>query len=278
MSKRFTYWNSFASTPPTTYLLDTAYGGGATFAWFPFILSASFSDPLCIIRRGSDNAQASFYLDANGFLSANSETSLGVSIATFCSGTTGYLVTGYSQVGDGENFTASSAANQAIIFESGAMVSLNGQSATRSVRNVHRYVLSSTFTVRSAFCVAKIDTYWTVAYQLASSFTGLNLGGTFAKICVFLSNVAYLLTGILNTNSNLISYLLKQGIWVNGNSESVGTMANDITVNRYLGRSDNPNLGLTGLSSGFVIYTDDRNAQRADIEANINSNYTPSIL
>jgi hypothetical protein len=93
-----------------------------------------------------------------------------------------------------------------------------------------------------------------------------------------LSNVAYLLTGILNTNSNLISYLLKQGIWVNGNSESVGTMANDITVNRYLGRSDNPNLGLTGLSSGFVIYTDDRNAQRADIEANINSNYTPSIL
>ena len=270
-------WNNVDVTINSNFLLDTTYGTTSLFTWFPYRVKANYTSPVAIIRRASDNMQKTFFFDSVGELSASSENSFGESISTFCSGTTGYLVRGYSQEDDGKYFEASSTVDQAVIFEAGAMVDLNGQTAIRSVKT-QIYTLSETITFRSAFVVVKVDTKTNYQWVLGASGIGAAIGSQNAGLPIVAYDGTTVVQGTTNdTDVHIATFLLQQGIWVDGVSEATGSMT-DIPITSILGRTDNANFGVTGRLSGFVLYADDRNTQRSSIETNINGNYTPSIL
>src|SRR5882762_7876216 len=73
------------------------------------------------VQRISDNAQQDIGFSANVLDTA--------ALATFCSGTTGKVVTWYDQAGGGNNLTQGTIANAPIIYQSGAVNALNTKPA-----------------------------------------------------------------------------------------------------------------------------------------------------
>ena len=74
----------------------------------------------CIqIKRTSDNATSNIDFDGEGVDEA--------AITSFCSGTTGYVITWYDQSGNGYNLTTT--ATDYYIYQSGALITLNGKIA-----------------------------------------------------------------------------------------------------------------------------------------------------
>jgi hypothetical protein len=95
-----------------------AFTAGLSGAWsVARRLVASYTSALIRVRRSSDNAE----LDINAF---NGILDV-ASIASFCSGTTGFVSTIYNQFGIASNLTAA-AANQGRIYNAGAVIVKNG--------------------------------------------------------------------------------------------------------------------------------------------------------
>ena len=88
------------------------------------------------VQRVSDNAQQDI-----GFSSGVLDTG---ALATFCSGTTGRVVTWYDQSGSGFNLTAPAFANAPPIYQSGAVKTLNGQPALFFDQIASSYLLNAT--------------------------------------------------------------------------------------------------------------------------------------
>lgn len=96
----------------------------------------------CIrIRRASDNTETDIGFTATGVVNTSS-------IATFCSGTTGYITTFYDQSGAGNNATQITAAQQMVIYELGAVPTINGRPAAYSANGIMGYLINKTSSVQ----------------------------------------------------------------------------------------------------------------------------------
>jgi hypothetical protein len=261
----------------SSFLLDTPQRTGANFAFAFFRLRANYTDPIAIVRRSSDNSQKAFYLDSNGVLSLSSEDGAGTTLGDWVGGGSGYLVTGYSQDTSGVTFTASNAADQMRIIIGGSLVSING--AVAMVGNRENYTISTSLTVNSAFIVAKNDGFNAANNVFAGNSQGFYFGGSFSGIdgIGMADGVSSLQTNVEDLNPHLASFLTDTGIYVDGSLGVSGTI-NDLTITRVAAREDNTSIGIDGKIACIVSYSTDKTADRAAIEANIDSNFTTSLL
>jgi len=102
---------------PFIGLLDTY--SGAAVAYSLRQLSSSYSGSAIRVRRSSDNTEQDI-----GFTSNELDVT---ALASFCSGTNGFVTTWYDQSGNGRNATQTTAANQPQIVSSGSVILENGK-------------------------------------------------------------------------------------------------------------------------------------------------------
>lgn len=103
-----------------TGILDT-YGSNIGAAYSVRLLSKTYTGDCMEIRRASDNATQNI-----GFSDNVLDTS---AIASFCSGTSGYVRTWYDQSGNGKHVQQTTATQQPRIFNEGSVVTLNNKPA-----------------------------------------------------------------------------------------------------------------------------------------------------
>ena len=259
----------------SSFLLDTPEGTGANFAFAFFRLRADYTDPIALIRRSSDNAQKAFYLDTNNVLSLSSEDGGGLTLGDWITTDDGYLVTGYSQDTSVVTFTAANAADQQRIIIGGSLVEIND--AVAMVGNQDPYVISTSLTVNSAFVVAKNDALNVVNAVFGGNGDNLNFGGTVVTGIGMSDGATVVQTGTEDLNPHLASFLADTGVYVDGSLGASGTIA-DMTITRVAARQDVAALAMNGKIACIVSYSTDKTADRAAIEANIDSNFTPSLL
>jgi len=267
-------------TISSAFLLDTPQGAGANFAFAFFRFRAAYNGFAALIRRSSDNAQKGFYFDTNNVLSLLSEDGNGLTLGDWITTDDGYLVTGYSQDTAGVTFTASNAADQQRIIIGGALVDLNA--AVAMVGANDRYVVSTSLTVKSAFIVAKNNLFARVNNVIAGNIQGFYWGGTLVGGIGMSSYEGmiykFLNTTINDTNTHLASFFTDSGIYVDGNLEASGII-DDVIVTRVVDREDSAlQMEMDGVVAAIVTYPTDKTADRAAIEDNIDSNFTPSLL
>jgi hypothetical protein len=102
----------------TAYLLDTY--SGADYAYDLRLLSSTYTGDAINVRRASDNAVQDIGFDANGDLDTSA-------LASFCSGTDGFIVRWYDQSGNGADLVQSSTSQQPQIVSSGSVILENGK-------------------------------------------------------------------------------------------------------------------------------------------------------
>jgi hypothetical protein len=87
-------------------ILDTYPGAEAAYSLR--LLSSTYTGDAVRVRRSSDNAEQNF-----GFVNGELDTT---SVASFCSGTDGFITTWYDQSGNGHNATQSTATQQPRLY------------------------------------------------------------------------------------------------------------------------------------------------------------------
>jgi len=269
-----------------TPLLDTYTGAAAAYSLRK--LRTAYSGSAIRVRRASDNTEQDIGFNIFGELDT-------VSLASFCSGTNGFVKTWYDQASTNDA-TQTNTSQQPKIYDSttGVITNNNGNLAVKFTRT------SSTSLSTPAFDM--IDTGWfcvTVAERLSTtgdqkyidSFGGLtdrtgimfqhasaglttmqatSSGGGGATVTGSISsNVTYLWTSE-NTLSNL-------NLYINGSSAgtasitSQGDDANGFTIGARKGGTQ---AFSDTYSSEIIYYRTDQSSNRTNIESNINTFYS----
>lgn len=115
-------------------LLDTYTGAAAAYSLR--LLSTSYTGSAIKVRRASDNTEQNI-----GFVDNVLDTT---SLASFCSGTNGFVTTWYDQSGNGRNARQTTAANQPQIVSSGSVITQGGKPSvyTPGSRNLNTGLLT----------------------------------------------------------------------------------------------------------------------------------------
>jgi len=252
-------------TPFTTGLLDDYSGAAAAYSLRR--LSSTYTGPAIRVRRASDNAEQDINFDIEGNLNTGA-------LATFCSGTDGFVKVWYDQSSNGNDATQTTTGNQPKIYDSSTGVQTeNGKPA------IYFDGADDTFTFTE---VSNITTLLLIA---APDDTTGN-GSCF----------------ILGDNNTFNYHSGDLGVWLhptfsaasvrNGNNYLNGTLTNLTTTTRttaqvslamfhdgtatgsQLFRDRAGTKHWTGTAQEFVIYPSDQSANRTGIETNINDYYS----
>jgi hypothetical protein len=130
----FTFLISYDEIPPADYLLLDDYPGAAA-AYSLRKLDKDYTGDAVRVRRASDNTEEDIGFDANGDLDTSA-------LATFCSGTNGFVKTWYDQSGNGNDATQTTTANQAKIYDSSTGVLTRNSLPTLSFNNTSFYPIA----------------------------------------------------------------------------------------------------------------------------------------
>jgi hypothetical protein len=256
------------------------------------------------VRRASDNTEQNIGFDSNNELDT-------VSLASFCSGTNGFVTTWYDQSGNGRDATQSTGANQPQIVSSGSVILDNGKPTIKfdgnsDFLNLSNYAnLFNNVGYADIFNVSKFSTS-TALMTLFFASTGGNANNRGRIIFgVFQDNKLYtggrrldtdigytqLSTGTISDNtqylqSSIISYAdsdLRQyvnGI-LDGENLNFQTDGNTDATNSKNSNGLDITIGSLGTANyynGFlqemIIYTSDQSSNRTGIETNINDFYS----
>jgi hypothetical protein len=100
---------TWEDVPAFTGLLDTYSGAAAAYSLR--LLDSTYEGSAIRVRRASDNAEQDIGFDGNGDLDTSA-------LATFCSGTDGFVKVWYDQSGNENNATQTTIGNQPKIYDS----------------------------------------------------------------------------------------------------------------------------------------------------------------
>ena len=120
---------------PVNFLLNTYSGAAAAYSLR--LLSGNYTGNAIRVRRSLDNAE----LDI-GFVGAGLDTN---TLASFCSGTDGFVTAWYDQSGNQRNLQQATLLSQPQIVYSGTILLYNGTPAINSATN--RNLVATSFTV-----------------------------------------------------------------------------------------------------------------------------------
>ena len=270
-------WSSYA------YLLDDYSGAAAAYSLRQ--LRSAYTGSAIRVRRSSDNTEQDI-----GFSNNELDTT---SLASFCSGTDGYVTTWYDQSGNGNDATQTTAANQPQIVSSGSVITENGKPAVQFDGNndsISTPTLISGTTARTIFTTVKATTVNSAIYQLTKLNSGAS-GSSWRSIIesseirirvegsagfayaggynsTSYSNFSLLWTsgGVQNVqmwqNSNTMAY-------TSGTSSDINTRNEGGTIGEYAGSDF-----FDGIMQELIFYPSDQSSNRTGIETNINDFYS----
>jgi len=247
-------WSSF------TGLLDIYTGAAAAYSLR--LLRAAYTGSAIRVRRASDNTEQNI-----GFVDNELDTT---TLASFCSGTNGFVTTWYDQSGNGYNATEATAANQPQIVSSGSVLD-----DVTLLDAGDKLVLNSTINSSelSVFAVLNpasggmlvnngLTSYlwyrdgFSVRWRTSVGNININASPTFGSVSID----SWIYDGTTGT------------VYQNGNSISSGAVSGNIGTKGIGDISTIDNL-VNGYRE-IVIYPSDQSSNRAGIETNMNNFYT----
>jgi len=269
--------NIVQNTSALDYLLNDYTNAAAAYSLR--ILSSTYTGSAIRVRRASDNAEQDIGFDANGDLDTSS-------LATFCSGTNGFVTTWYDQSGNSNNATQATAGNQPKVVDAGVLVTENGNPAIDFNGSSNELTSPSTITNEfvSIFGVFKTEkstgnqylfgvTNETSGTRRASWISGTNYysSGFISNLLIsaISTNTQYLGVNFFDNDLNQISgaingsYVSPSSLTLNNLSSPIIAIGNGGTFTEYH----------DGKIQEVIIYDSDQSANRTGIETNINDYY-----
>lgn len=264
----FTLAQSWEDIPAFTGLLDTYSGASAAYSLR--LLDSTYTGYAINVRRASDNAVQDIGFDANGDLNTSA-------LATFCSGTDGYVVRWYDQSGNGNDAVQATTSAQPQIVSGGTVVtdSATSKSTLNYAGNRWMQLTSAiSVTAQSLFFVEQIN-----AAILTNNSWSNNIG--FADATgLFFSNagVTSKFSGFSFYNTSLVSFHRDGANPVSAYQDSQQlTIVQDLVSTQtgtysYIGI--NGSRFYNRIMSEIIIYPSDQSSNRTGIETNINDYYS----
>ena len=244
-----------------TGLLDTYTGAAAAYSLR--LLRVAYTGSAIRVRRASDNAEQDI-----GFSNNELDTT---SLASFCSGTNGFVTTWYDQSGNANDATQSTAANQPKIYDSVSGVITMGGLLKPSLECSTSSLALTTAITPTNFCIihtsegvgfiADINQYIRI-----SDYYRYNIGGN--NYVSSDSNAANQSIYIGNRNGTTLNLRRNGSDMLSSPFTSVTNALNIVAI---LNRSS---LYFVGKSSEFIIYDSDQSSNFSGIETNINDFYS----
>ena len=261
---------------PADLLLDTYSGAAAAYSLRQ--LSSDYTGSAIEVRRASDNTTQDI-----GFVNNELDTS---TLATFCSGTNGFVTTWYDQSGNGNDATQTTASSQPKIYDSiSGVIEENGKPAVKFDGTDD--FLSNTFP-----SIISQPTYWFVTHNFhatPSAFDGViaNLSTSPEHRLILDASLIYSLQagGVLKYNSyqvsqSLISYKIDQSderFYLNGSEQTIsgGTSIGSDKLESIVLGALSQTYGYSPIQfQEIIIYPSDQSSNRSGIETNINDFYS----
>jgi hypothetical protein len=292
-------WGSYKATDRTsvednqgdyftqnTPLLDTYTGAAAAYSLRK--LRTAYSGSAIRVRRTSDNTEQDIGFNVFGELDT-------VSLASFCSGTDGFVKVFYDQSGNANDATQTATGSQPKIYDSvTGVVTENGKPAvefdgssdtfattyqpqlgTASTADLFTFAVSSQASSHTGTIWRASDGNSRVVFNRwqASSFQSLyrdnnNINVNAASSALSL-NQQYLLAGTL-VNGTVTNYV--DGT-TSGTSSGSFTGNIDLAAPFYIGSSGGSTERLNGNLQELVFYSSDQSTNRTNIESNIATFY-----
>jgi len=247
----------YTPPPPPGLLLEDYPGASAAYSLRNLIDTTT---SVVRVRRSSDNAEQDF---------TSAEITDGT-LATFCSGTDGFVAIWYDQSGNSNNAVQTAALTQPKIVSNGNITLLNGKpylicsTTNHMVKNYER--------PSYAFCVVEFNDL----FGGSSIRTVFGSGG---------GGLRYV-SGNIKSNDGY-DYVYQENVWYSNNVLTNPFPKNQLTLisakkgTSYSFGSSNSkilnstsNRGVGGYVSEIILYPTDQSANRAGIETNINTEYT----
>lgn len=265
---------SFIDSPGgglTGYLLDDYPNASVGFSFRK--LRASYAGSCCRVRRASDNTEQDI-----GFSGDVVDTA---AIATFCSGTTGFIVKMYDQSGNANDSAQTTTGNQYRVYNAG-MVTLNAKTAFETNGSTEHLVFTSGVNMSGVNWSSAVVTLRNSAQRsifMANSGSGgiltptiWNDGNLYAQ-----KAATYYFAAETSTSQVLLTSSLTAGtptVRKNGSPYSLSSGGNSgtDTINAIGIYSSTAFVG-QGKGQEFVLWPSDQSANMSGIESNINSYY-----
>jgi hypothetical protein len=273
-------WSSYA------YLLDDYSGAAAAYSLR--LLRSAYTGSAIKVRRASDNTEQDI-----GFVNNELDTS---SLATFCSGTNGFVTTWYDQSGSGNDATQSTAVNQPQIVSAGSVILKNGKpciqfdgtnddlintSTNEITTGTIISVVSSDSITQDSVCI-QISTFFTPTVNniaFSQGFGGVGTSDAFGTRSRGTSDIFRGKSG--KGTDQLLAFQygemgVSNNLYVDGvletasiGARNTGSDTNFVTLGSRVGFNY-----FNGKYSEAIVYLSDESANRTGIQDNINDFYS----
>jgi hypothetical protein len=254
-----------------TGLLDDYPGAAAAYSLR--LLDSTYTGSAIRVRRASDNAEQDIGFDNNEL-----DTT---ALASFCSGTNGFVKTWYDQSGSANDATQATTANQPKIYDSVSGVETeNGKPA------IYKQSQAALLSFNSAL-VNGANFLYTIVHGPLSAF-GRIADGVFMGPRTAINYRHDYDSGVVNqfnittvdaiTNQIILSSqrvaTTSASLYTNGTitTNGVVTAGTDVSTTQTTIFSNNQNI--TAKIQEFIFYNSDQSINRTDIEDNINDFYS----
>jgi hypothetical protein len=268
-------WRITASGPASLGLLDQ-YGGAAA-AYSLRNLSIYNASPVVRVRRSSDNTESDF-------------TAMQVTdgtLATFCGAGNGFVRTWYDQSGNGRHTTQTSSTQQFQIVSSGNLLILNGKPAMTAdgVNDFMRTPITATqFNDLSLFVVGQVtdslksnlivaNLQFDIARLLTNGW-GQRLGEDLIAVVVSLTNQETTpRTSLPAAQSIMYGNISRSTLELNHGYNDLSLISRSITGSTFRSSDEGSALYTASSIQEFIAYPSNQNANRSNIQFNINAHY-----
>jgi hypothetical protein len=239
---------------------------GAAAAYSLRLLDTTYTGSAIRVRRASDNAEQDIGFDNNEL-----DTS---ALATFCSGTNGFVKTWYSQTGSNDATQTSTGSQPKIYDSSTGLVTENGKPAIDFTNDIMLFDSSISNTASTIVAIAEL-------------FNQPLLGDNGSRVFFdpFGSSIWFQQAGVKDeftghTDADqVLAFWYRDGtnpsnLYENGTqlTRSVSAISNQTGVHNGIGTvSGRP---FSGSLQELLIYSSDQSSNRTGIETNINDFYS----
>jgi len=243
-------------TPFTTGLLDD-YGGAAA-AYSLRRLSSTYTGDAIRVRRASDNAEQDIGFDIEGNLNT-------AALASFCSGTNGFVKTWYCQSGNANDATQTTTGSQPKVYDSGTGTVTVGTKPGLSFATNNIFSLTSQISITNENFFYVTGNIVDVSVYIASSSYVRNQAFRYLLYdgsSFYASNISpasgYSLQTVINNDG------------VYQNTSKLANFTNKLTV----AGTSILKANAAGSYQELIIYDADQSSNRSGIETNINDFYS----
>lgn len=250
---------------------------GATAAYSLRLLDSTYTGSAIRVRRASDNTEQDIGFDNNEL-----DTS---ALATFCSGTDGFVKTWYDQAGSNDATQTTTGSQPKIYDSSTGVVTENGKPAVELDGSSNYFTTSwsaGTTSALTSLCVVKPDS----TAQAGKVYDLRDANDDGLRFLLY-SDGKYFFSAD-NSDLRLPAYTAAQQLAyanyassnlftaINGNTTSTtsGPASTSVTANAELFRDRSGALYFDGNAQELIVYLSDESSNRSGIETNMNDFYS----